>query len=597
MKNRRNSNLQKTLTNLKPQTNLVAAQAIPKEDSTNVQGHVAYALDKFSALLNALNTLKLEPQYYKTQSSQVSYILDLIDKCATENAYYTAQMIVWSRCVSKAGMRAISHLSAARMAKYLSNREWSRYFYTNWNKKEGYGGIIFRADDAREILDAYIAINTLSPDGNVKLPNSIRKGFKQAIESLDTYSFCKYKGDLLDLINIVHPDPAKSKSFVNIPHKVYVEKLTALLKATKSKDKAARYTSKIEKLMLKSEDVKVPCIEALIIGLTSYLTADTWETAQSEAGQVVAKAIKEGKLTEEAAAEVLEEAKNENWVGLLTDNKLGYLAALRNIRNILLTAKGTVVKQLCNLLSQADKIRTAKIHPMQIDIAAEVVVNEFSNSEGREVLTALNSSYTDAIPNLKEVLTGRTLIAVDTSGSMTARVDVSYGNKRFSSSKSCLQKSALIAATFAKGLNADVILFDTQAVDFPWSPNQDVFAIGNNILNRALGGGTNISTIFSHIQSKKRAYDRIIILSDNEANRGTVSTAYQNYVKAVCDPYVYAIDLASYGTIAVKGPKVKVYAGYSFQTFEDMMLGEFNPNYHMEKVKAIRFTKEKEFGI
>ena len=105
--------------------------------------------------------------------------------------------------------------------------------------------------------------------------------------------------------------------------------------------------------MVEHNGEKVNVIDAVIKGLS--VSADTWEVEQSDAGQEVAKAVKEGKIDETQAKEILKEAKAENWDALLTEGKLGILAALRNIRNMMLTVSNPkTVDTLCALLSNPE---------------------------------------------------------------------------------------------------------------------------------------------------------------------------------------------------------------------------------------------------
>ena len=212
-----------------------------------------------------------------------------------------------------------------------------------------------------EIKDVYSVLN------NSALSNSMKKGFAASIEALDAYLLTKYKKTVIDIANLVHPNPTKSTATV--------------------KDENGN---------------EVNVLNALMNGIN--VVADTWETAQSEAGQEVAKAVREGKLSKEKAAEVLKEAKAENWSSLLAENKLGILAALRNIRAIMnnSNAKSDTVKKLCNLLSDGNKIRNGLIMPYQIDTAYEIVRNEVnSSSEQRDILKALLNGYEAAVPNFR----------------------------------------------------------------------------------------------------------------------------------------------------------------------------------------------------
>jgi hypothetical protein len=42
-------------------------KSIPQMDTQNISEHDAYSLDKWFRLLSMLNTLKVEPQYYKKE--------------------------------------------------------------------------------------------------------------------------------------------------------------------------------------------------------------------------------------------------------------------------------------------------------------------------------------------------------------------------------------------------------------------------------------------------------------------------------------------------------------------------------------------------
>lgn len=535
----RNQNLRNSLASMQPKSELVEAREIPKPNTTNRQGHEAYSLDKWLRLLTMLNTLKLENQFYRSENETMRELKSLVDSCAKEDTYLAAQCIVYSRCVGE-GMRSVNHLAASYLAPHCAGQEWAKRFYSLWNKKTSSGGTIFRPDDMAEILACFSAMNKTS------LTNSMKKGFKSAIESMDAYSLLKYKAPLIDVINLVHPTPSASKAYV----------------------------------VHNSERVSV--IDAIMKGLS--VSADTWEVAQSDAGQEVAKAVKEGKIDKSDAEKILKEAKAENWSALLNEGKLGILAALRNIRNILKTdAKSSTVDALCALLSDAEAIRKGKIMPYQIDLANEVLMAEFSTSDARKISQALLRGYETAVPNLAEMLPGRNLVMVDFSGSMSASVADPKRETRYKSS--CMDKAALIAATIAKATNADIIRFGSSAEYVNWNANSDVFSIARS-MKRDMGG-TSLAAAWVAAQGSGRKYDRVFILSDNECNRGSSYSSYMNYVKGVGSPYVYSVDMAAYGTTQLAGDKVRYYYGYGYAMFDDIAKSEFNPNYHLEKVRKI----------
>jgi len=536
----RNQNLRDSLATMQPNPKSVEAMEIPKPNTVNRQGHQAYALDSWLRLLTMLNTLKLESQFYRSESETMRELKTLVDTCAKEDPYLVAQCIVYSRCVGE-GMRSVNHLAASYLAPHCAGLDWAKRFYSLWNKKSQSGGTIFRPDDMAEIIACFSAMN------KTKATNSMKKGFASAIEKMDAHLVLKYKKALIDVINLVHPDPKNSASLVEV------------------------------------NGEKVNVLDAVMKGLP--VSADTWEVAQSDAGQEVAKAVKEGKIDEDQAKEILKEAKAENWGALLNEGKLGILAALRNIRNMMNTvSKGQTFDALCELVGNADAIRKGKIMPYQIDLANEVVTSEFNNFESRKISQALLKGYETSIPNLAEMLPGRNLVIVDMSGSMTATVVDPVRKSRYSSS--CMDKAALIAATIAKATNSDVIRFGSGAEYVNWNANSDVFTIAKNMKKDM--GMTKLSEAWDLAAKSGKQYDRVFILSDNECNRGNSYNSYMTYVKKVGSPYVYSVDMAAYGTTQLAGDKVRFYYGYGYAMFDDIVKSEFNPNYHLDKVRKIK---------
>lgn len=542
----RNTQLKNALGTMASKETVKAVAAIPKENAKNRQGCAAYSLSDELRLISMLNTIKLEPQFYRSENQTMRELRDLIERIGLKDPYFVAQAIVYSRCLGE-GMRSVNHLAAALLAPFISGKEYAKRFYGLWDKKEKKGGCIYRVDDMSEIKDVYAALNKST------LSNSMKKGFAAVLEALDTYQLAKYKDTVIDMANLTHPKSALSKAEIVVDGK------------------------------------KMKVIDALMKGIT--VSADTWEVANSEAGQEIAKAVKAGKLTKAEAEVTLANAKNDNWEAMLTEGKLGILAAIRNIRSMLKSPRKEVVDALCKLVSNGEAIRNGKIMPYQIDYAYEVVKKEFSNSaDGRRVMEALLKGYEYAVPNLAEALPGRTCVMVDCSGSMNTYC--TQAGQRSNIATSAAEKAGLIAATIAKATNADIVRFGSHAEFYSYDPNESVFSLGRKIGHDNMGG-TSIPSAFELIRNAKRQYDRIILLSDNECNARSywsgdwVSGAYKKYVHDVANPYVYAVDLASYGTTPIAGDRVNYYFGYGFAMFEDIASKEFNPSAHIEAIRKI----------
>lgn len=548
----RNAQLRGALVGMATKEKIAEVKALPKEDAKNRQGYKAYSLSDELRLIGMLNTLKLEKQFYRSESETMTELRDLIERIGMKDPYFLCQCIVYSRCMGE-GMRSINHLAAALAAPFIAGQPFAKAFYSLFNKKEKMGGCIYRADDMSEIKDVWAALNTNADGKMLALPNAMKKGFAKAIENFDVYTFGKYTSGIIDIANLVHPRSSVSKAVITVDGK------------------------------------NIKALDAIMNGIT--VTADTHEAANSEAGQEVAKAVREGKISKAEAETILAEAKNDNWEGLLKDGKLGILAALRNIRNMMKNPRKEVIDYLCALVSDANKIRNGLIMPHQIDTAYEIVNDEFfDNQYAHRVMQALLDGYEKSIPNLAAALPGKTCVMVDCSGSM--RTACYNSDKRMRTATAC-GKAGLIAATIAKATGADIVRFGTHAQYYTYNKATQVFKLGEQISETNMGG-TSIASAFELITNSKKVYDRIIILSDNECNsrsyysRDWTIGAYAKYIKYVTSPYVYCVDLACYGTTPLKNEgKVNYYFGYGYAMFDDIASREFNPNAHIDKIRKV----------
>lgn len=536
----RNAQLKSALGAMAPVERIVEANSIPAPDTTNIQGYAAYSLDDELRLLAMLNVIKLEPQFYRSENQTMIELRDLIERIGLKDPYFVCQAIKYSRCM-RDGMRSINHLAAALIAPFITGKDYAKRFYSLYNKKTKEGGCIFRPDDMSEIKEVYDALNTAT------LSNAMKKGFALTIESLDNYQLSKYKKSIIDIANLVHPNPSKSTATITVEGKEW------------------------------------KTLDAIMQGLT--VSADTWEVANSEAGQLVAQAVKEGKLDKEEAQKVLAEAKNDNWESLLTEEKLGILAALRNIRNMMKNPRPEIIQKLCKLISNPIAIKNGMIMPYQMDLAYEVIKQEFNNSEYRKtVLNALTTGLELSIPNLANALPGKTLVMIDCSGSM---LDNCYQKGKKIKTTAC-EKAGLLAAMIAKATNCDVIRFGSNAHYINYDFGINIFDLGK-VFSKVNMGCTNIGAAFDCARNAGKAYDRIILLSDNEANSGCVCSSYKRYIHDICSPYIYCVDLAAYSTMPIKNhDKVNYYYGYGYSLFDDIANKEFNPSAHIDQVRQVK---------
>ena len=288
----------------------------------NSQGGMGIKLDPKLELIGLLST-GLSNRFHETESDGEIRLGKLISEIAVKDVEFVAKALVYARTV--VGQRSVTHAGSVKLAEFLSGNPLGSKFYGKRNRKGNNGGIIYRLDDMLEIASYYFMKNP-----NNALPNAIKKGFKSAIEDADVYELAKYQGkgkavSLVDLVNLVHPKPAKNKA------EAFNQLMNGVLKQF-----------------------------------------NTAEDKQTKSGSQVAAAVKSGEITKDESVKVLAKAKSENWKELILSNKLGYLALLRNLRNITMQSDDVTFKMALEILTNEKMIRQSLVFPHQIDIAMEV---------------------------------------------------------------------------------------------------------------------------------------------------------------------------------------------------------------------------------
>ena len=507
---------------------------------TNHQGGTGYAYDAKSELVAILAT-GLENKYYEKLGERETRLANVIAEVAKKDKTFAAKALVYARTVM--GQRTVTHFGAVELAKILSGDELGARFFSKRDRKENKGGVIFRLDDMLEIAACYQARNPGKP-----FSNAIKKGFKAALEAADEYELAKYQAknrdlSLVDIVNLVHPKP--------------------------------------------SEKMK-PVFAKLMKGELKQF--NTVEDKNTKAGQEVAAKVKAGTITKAEAEKVLNEAKEDNYAELIATRKIGYLALLRNLRNILKTgAKADVVKGACELLTDEKFVRKSLVFPHQIDLALEVLLIEFG-TKAHAFVKALDKAYELAIPNLTDLFTnGRTAVVFDTSGSMHGGyASVKVDGK--SINKAPIDKAALIGATLAKGIGADLYQFATTCEGIRYNPNDSINTIKNTGLKQEgrVGHGTSFNEIFKTLYAEGK-YDRIFIISDMQGGDSIVrSSDYQRYTTKYGQPYIYTIDIQGYGTTMFKkDSKLIQLFGYGADIYEYVKKAEIDPKALFAAIEAI----------
>ena len=338
------------------------------------------------------------------------------------------------------------------------------------------------------------------------IPNGLKKGISDVLQGLDEYALAKYKGD--------------GKA-------VKMRDLLCLCRPTPlNAEQSAMWKRLLE------DKLETPY---------------TWETELSAKGNTA-----------------------KTWEELIDSEKVGYMATLRNLRNIL-NANPSNVNKALDYIQNPAAVRKSKQLPFRYLAAYKEVYKKC----GSKVLDALENAVEISCENLPK-LPGTTVIAVDRSGSMRDPVSDKSETK-------CFEIAMLL------GLIANKICENSYFYVFNNTIEKYAVSHRNGILETAVrascGGGTAMGLPFEKMISDHIHADRVIILSDNECNNsGNGWGYYRNEpVQVLADKYrrttgediwVHAIDLQGYGTQQFHGAKTNVIAGWSEKVFEFIKLAE-----------------------
>lgn len=470
------------------------------EKTTNRSGGPAYTISDEYELVSILLTSFVSDKFYESADAQLVRLNEVAQRLIDNGkADFVAKAALYAR--REFGMRSITHVLAAKIASAVSGADWKRRFFASFP---------YRVDDITEVMAFYYQNYAVgNEDGKFRaLPAAMKAGFANALGRFDNYQLAKYQGNgkfvsLLDAVNLLHPVPTEKNA----------EALKQLVAGT-----------------LKNEN--------------------TWESKVSKAGAVAEN------------AEDFKNLKGDAFAALLKEKRLGYLALIRNLRNILETAP-EMIEEVETLITNESQIRKGMVFPFVYLDAFDAVASIPANNK---LFAKIRNRVNDALGRAMEmsaenmpVFPGATLVALDQSGSM--------GGGYFARSGPVPGKigGVFMAMIASRSPNTDLMMFDYNATYIKLK--------GNNILEQAnnlkfTGGATNVPSIFNTANKK---YDRIIILSDMESwvNTNSVDSYLNTYKRKFgANPNIYAFDLAGTGTMLFPQEKVYKIAGFSDKSLQ-----------------------------
>jgi 60 kDa SS-A/Ro ribonucleoprotein len=378
--------------------------------------------------------------------------------------------------------------------------------------------VVQRADEITELLAYYELANERKEVKKLnKLSKQVQKGLAEAFNKFDEYQFAKYNRDatvkLKDALFLVHP---------------------------KAKDEAQQ-----------------GLFDKIVKG--ELQTPYTWEVNLSAVGQQMFK-------SDEAKAI----AFRAKWEELIFSKKMGYMATLRNLRNILeAEVSKDALNKVCEYISDAKAVANSKQLPFRF-LSAYRELKDLKNGRVSRVLDALEQAVLYSAANIA---------GYDEDTSVVIAADVSGSMQKSISPKSKVQNYdiGLMLAMLLQNRCENVI---TGMFGDKWKvinvPKKNILSNVDEFHRREgeVGYSTNGYLVIRDLLKRNKVVDKIMIFTDcqlwNSNRTGeNIVQVWKQYRQVAPKARLYLFDLAGYGQtpLNVQGNNVYLVAGWSDKIF------------------------------
>lgn len=428
---------------------------------------------------------------------------------AKNDPAFVAQLAIYAR--SKMHMRSIPLVLAVELAKLKLG---------NGLVSKAVKGVVQRADEITELLAYYQLANDRKETKKLnKLSKQIQHGLAKAFNHFDEYQFAKYNREgeikLKDALFLVHPKAAN--------------------------DAQQLLFNKIAK-----DELNVPY---------------TWETELSMLGQ------KKFDNAQDRQA-----AFGAKWEELIASGKLGYMALLRNLRNIIeANVSVDAINTVCTFLSDRNAVSKSKQLPFRF-LAAYREVKVLESGIVPKVLDALEKAVEQSATNIRGFDSNTTvLLACDVSGSMQKPISAK--------SKILNYDIGLMLAMLLQSRCENVM---TGMFGDSWKiinmSRKNILANVQEFYKREgeVGYATNGYLVLKDLIDKRKAIDKIMLFTDCQLwttindSANNIITLWKHYKAIAPKARLYLFDLAGYGQtpLDIRNDDVYLIAGWSDKIFD-----------------------------
>jgi len=518
----------------KPATGTSPVTTGTAPSGTTFEGAPGYARDAKSELfLLAVANMVGEATFYETAGDRDSRYAQLVRQVAVEDAGWMLGFLGWLR--GDANMRSASLVGAAEAVKARLDAakatDPGNLMYDEVANRSLVSAVLQRADEPGELL-AYWT----SRYGRA-IPKPVKRGVSDAVGRLYTerallkYDTASHGFRFADVLDLAHPSPSA-------PWQGELFKYALDRRHHRDLDTFGGLSTIQANARLRSDVNAFP--EYLLDADKLRAAGMTWEDALSLAGSTVDKA--------------------ELWAALIPS--MGYMALLRNLRNFdEAGVPDAIAATVAAKLADPDEVARSRQLPMRF-------LSAYRAAPSLRWSYPLEKALGHCLANIP-ALAGRTLILVDTSGSM---------NARFSKDGTLMRWDAAVIFGVALGLRsaeADVVSFSNSSGAFPVRAGESLLRALDRWSGGGYfyGGGTETGAAVARHYAR---HDRVVILTDEQAHYGghrDVTAAVPAHVP------VYTWNLAGYRLgHAAGGPNRHTFGGLNDQAFRMIPLLEAGRN-------------------
>lgn len=398
--------------------------------------------------------------------------------------------------------------------------------------------VVLRADEIMELLICYQWRNKQEGIKKLaKLSHQVQVGLQKAFNRFDEYQFAKYDREnlevkLRDALFLVHP---------------------------KAKDDAQQ--ALFDKIVNKALEIPY-----------------TWETELSALGQQKYDTPEEKKA-----------AFKTKWEELIASGKLGYMALLRNLRNILESeVEEDAVKTVTSRISNSHEVLRSKQFPFRY-LSAYRKLRGIDNGNVPMIMNALEEAALATAQNINGFdKNTRILLACDVSGSMYSPISQRSSVKNYD--------IGLALAMLLKNRSDNVI---TGFFGDIWKgvnlPSKGILSNVEQMYKREgeVGYSTNGYKVLEYLRTNNIMMDKVMMFTDCQmwdsyCDSKTIQAEWSKYKELAPDAKLYLFDLAGYGQspVRIKDNDVVLIAGWSDKIF-DMLAAIENGSSVIEEIKKI----------